>query len=607
MGTSCCVACGRLSVDDCCSPNLGCVVFHGERGSLMCGIGGYSGDFDRSLLSVMNRSMAHRGPDDEGIWCSSEQRIGLSHRRLAIIDLSPLGHQPMWDVTGRAAIVFNGEIYNYIELRKDLEQRGYAFASQTDTEVLLNLYLAEGEDMLSRLNGMFAFALWDSKKQQLFVARDGLGVKPLYYAFTGRGFVFASEMKALLKEPSVPRHVDAQAVLIYITYLWCPAPRTMLSAVRKQAPGHAMLVKQGGLLRSWQFFDLPYTDAKFAGSAEEGAELLRNKLAESVRRQMIADVPVGAFLSGGLDSSAIAYFAKEHAKNGKLDCFTIAFADDAWRREGMEEDLPYAQRVAKELDLDLHIVEVGPEMAREFERMVFQLDEPQADPAALNVQFISRLARERGNKVLLSGAGGDDILSGYRRHKAHMLERLWLWLPQMTLGLAKTITGKIGMTYPDARRLARLFSNVALVDLQRIAQYFDWIDPLRRNSLISFKLRAELRDGVGENPLMNTLLGLAKGMPQLDKMLYLEAKHFLADLNLGYKDKMIMAESVEVRVPLLVRDILSDEVIRRRGLFDAAGVRRFLRDDAEGRFDGAYTILAMMCVEIWCREFAIEA
>ena len=634
----------------------------------MCGIGGYSGDFDRSLLSVMNRSMAHRGPDDEGIWCSSEQRIGLSHRRLAIIDLSPLGHQPMWDVTGRAAIVFNGEIYNYKELRKDLEQRGYAFASQTDTEVLLNLYLAEGEDMLSRLNGMFAFALWDAKKHQLFVARDGFGVKPLYYAFTGRGFVFASEMKALLKEPSIPRHVDAQAVLNYVTYLWCPAPRTMLSAVRKLAPGHAMLVKQGGLLRSWQFFDLPYTDAKFAGSPEEGGELLRNKLAESVRRQMIADVPVGAFLSGGLDSSAIAYFAKEHAKNGKLDCFTIAFADDAWRREGMEEDLPYAQRVAKELDLDLHIVEVGPEMAREFERMVFQLDEPQADPASLNVQFISRLARERGIKVLLSGAGGDDILSGYRRHKALVLERLWLWLPQMTLNLAKTISGKIGMVHPDARRLARLFSNVAQDDVQRIAQYFDWVDPLRRNSLISYKLREELRDGLGENPLMNTLLGLAKGMPQLDKMLYLEAKHFLADHNLGYTDKMSMAESVEVRVPFLDRDMvsfatslppsykqrgregkwlfkkamepllprdiiyrsktgfgapvrhwlknelkllvsefLSDEVIRRRGLFDAAGVRRFLRDDAEGRVDGAYTILAMMCVEMWCREFAIEA
>ena len=633
----------------------------------MCGIGGYVGNFDRSLLSTMNRVMAHRGPDDEGIWCSSEQRVGLGHRRLAIIDLSPLGHQPMWDITRRVAIVFNGEIYNYKELRIDLEQRGYAFASQTDTEVLLNLYLAEGEDMLVRLNGMFAFALWDSEKQQLFIARDGFGVKPLYYAFTDRGFVFASEMKALLKEPSIPRRVDAQSVLNYITYLWCPAPRTMLSAVKKMRPGQAMIVKQGYLQRSWQFYDLPYADRKFSGSSGEGAEVLRDKLAESVRRQMVSDVPVGAFLSGGLDSSAIAYFAREHAKGGKLDCFTIAFADDAWRHEGMDEDLPYARQVANKLDLDLHVIEVGPEMAREFERMVFQLDEPQADPAALNVKFISRLARESGIKVLLSGTGGDDILSGYRRHKALVLERLWLWLPQIGLNLARNITGKISVVHPDVRRLARLFSNITQDDVQRVAHYFDWVDPLRRNSLISSRLRVELRDGMGENPLIDTLQGLANGMPLLDKMLYLEAKHFLADHNLGYTDKMSMAESVEVRVPFLDRDMvsfatslppnykqrgregkwlfkkamepilprdiiyrsktgfgaplrhwlrnelkplvgefLSDDVIRRRGLFDAAGVRRFLREDAEGRVDGAYTILAMMCVEMWCREFAVE-
>lgn len=633
----------------------------------MCGIAGYSGDFDRSLLTAMNGSMAHRGPDDEGVWCSSEQRVGLAHRRLAIIDLSPLGHQPMWDVSGRAAIVFNGEIYNYRELRADLELRGYSFAGKSDTEVLLNLYLAEGEEMLARLNGIFAFAIWDAEKRQLFAARDGLGVKPFYYAFTERGFVFASEMKALLKETSIPRRIDAQAVFNYITYLWCPAPRTMLYAVKKLLPGHALLVEQGCLKRFWRFYDLPYTQEKFTGSPEEAAELLRNKLAESVRRQMVADVPVGAFLSGGLDSSSIVYFGREHAGGERLDCFTIAFSDEAWQREGMTADLPYAKRVAKELDVNLDVIEVGPEMAQEFGQMVFQLDEPQADPAALNVQFISRLARMNDIKVLLSGAGGDDIFSGYRRHEALALEKLWLWLPQIGLNLAKSILSNIGVMHPGVRRFARLLRNSARDDLQRIAQYFSWVDPLRRNSLISSKMRMELCDGVGEDPLMATLRTLDKAMAPIDKMLYLEAKYFLADHNLNYTDKMSMAESVEVRVPFLDKDLvafatslppgykqrgregkwlfkkamepllprdiiyrpktgfgapvrhwlkdelkplveefLSDEVIRQRGLFDASGVRRFLRDDAEGRVDGAYTILAMMCVEMWCREFGVE-
>src|SRR3569832_2475394 len=179
----------------------------------MCGIGGYVGNFDRSLLSTMNRVMAHRGPDDEGIWCSSEQRVGLGHRRLAIIDLSPLGHQPMWDITRRVAIVFNGEIYNNKELRIDLEQRGYAFASQTDTEVLLNLYLAEGKNKQNRHNRKKTNTKKERKKQQLFIARDGFGGKPLYYAFTDRGFVFACDMMALLYEPSIPRSIDAQSVL----------------------------------------------------------------------------------------------------------------------------------------------------------------------------------------------------------------------------------------------------------------------------------------------------------------------------------------------------------------------------------------------------------
>lgn len=630
----------------------------------MCGIGGFSGKFNPELLVAMNTAMVHRGPDDGGVLSLPDQQIGLCHRRLSIIDLSPLGHQPMWDVSHRVAIVFNGEIYNFRELRAALEQRGFSFASHSDTEVLLNLYLAEGEGMLAQLNGMFAFAIWDQEKRRLFVARDGFGVKPFYYAETASGFVFASELKALLQERSIPRAIDAQAVLSYITYLWCPAPRTMLVSVKKLPPGFAMVVEEGRITRQWQFYDLPYGEDKIMLSPEHAASELRARLAEAVRRQMVADVPVGAFLSGGLDSSAIACFAREHAREGRLDCFTIAFKDDAWRREGMTEDLPYARRVAKHLGVNLHTIEIGSEMAEEFGRMVFQLDEPQADPAALNVLFISRLARENGIKVLLSGAGGDDILSGYRRHQALWFEKYWTWLPQMGLSAAKRLTRSFIVSRAGTRRLSKLLAYADTDELERLSSYFNWVDPLSRNSLLSSWMRTELVDGLGKNPLLETLRGLSPEIPSLDKMLYLEGKYFLADHNLNYTDKMAMAAGVEVRVPFLdndlvafatslppqykqhrwqgkwllkkamepflphdvvyrpktgfgvparhwlknelrpmVSELLSDEVIRRRGLFDAAGVRNFLHNDRLGRIDGSYTILSLMCVELWCQAF----
>jgi asparagine synthase (glutamine-hydrolysing) len=630
----------------------------------MCGIGGFSGEFDRELLGRMSARMAHRGPDDAGAWSAQEDEIGLCHRRLSIIDLSPAGHQPMPDAQERARIVFNGEIYNYRELRAELEESGYAFASHTDTEVVLNLYLAYGEAMLARLEGMFAFAIWDVGRRELFLARDGFGVKPLYYAFTPRGFLFASELKGLLEEASVPRDIDPQAVANYLTYLWCPAPRTMLRAVSKLLPGEAMVVRQGRLLRRWRFYDLPYGQGRFQGSRGEAAEELRRLLAASVKRQMVADVPVGAFLSGGLDSSAICFFAREHARGGELDCFTIAFKDDAWRREGMADDLPYARRVAQALGVRLHTVEVGPEMAAEFERMVYHLDEPQADPAALNVLFIARLARARGVPVLLSGVGGDDLFSGYRRHAALWLERYWTWMPRPALRTVAGAARGLSRANPAARRLSKLLANADRDVSGRIEGYFTWIDPSARTALLSPELREALREGEGGNPLMESLSTLPSGLAPLDQMLYLEGHHFLADHNLNYADKMSMAASVEMRVPFLdkelvafatslppaykqhrlegkwlfkkamgpllprevihrpksgfgapvrhwlkhelrplVKEYLAEEVVMRRGLFDPAGIQQFLGDDEACRVDGAYPILAMILIEMWCRAF----
>src|SRR5450759_275330 len=247
----------------------------------------------------MSDAVAHRGPDDSGIHFDEGLGLGLAHRDRSIIDLSELGHQPMWDVSGTAAIVFNGEIYNYRELRRELVDAGHAFRSSSDTEVLLNLYLRDGEAMLGRLNGIFAFALWDSRTRRLFLARDGVGVKPLYYAETREGFLFASELKALLQAPGVDRRLDPAALCRYLTFLWCPAPDTALAAVKKLEPGHAMVVHEGRVARRWRYYDLPNGREEVLGVSEgEAAHSVRASVREAVSRQMVADVPVGAFLSG---------------------------------------------------------------------------------------------------------------------------------------------------------------------------------------------------------------------------------------------------------------------------------------------------------------------
>jgi asparagine synthase (glutamine-hydrolysing) len=389
----------------------------------MCGILGYSGSFDPSALSAGLRAIAHRGPDDSGEFVDGAARVGLGHARLSILDLSPLGHQPMVSADGAVVLVFNGEIYNFRELRMELEARGFVFRGHSDTEVLLNLYLTDGETMLSRLNGIFAFALWDGRSQSLLIARDALGVKPLYYAALGERFAFASEIKGLL--PLVPdaRELDAAALHRYLSFLWCPGEGTPLRAVHKLLPGEAMVVRSGRIERRWTWYQLPVFRGVIADLDEKSALAgTESHLRQAVQRQMVADVPVGAFLSGGLDSSAIVAFARE--VNPDIRCFTIEAVGG--QEEGATDDLPYARRVAQHLGVSLEVVRIDSrQMASDLERMVVQLDEPLADPAPLNVLYISQLAREQGIKVLLSGAAGDDLFTGYRRHRAVQLERIY--------------------------------------------------------------------------------------------------------------------------------------------------------------------------------------
>ncbi len=630
----------------------------------MCGIGGFSGNFEPDLLSGMSRVMAYRGPDDQGVWFDQSVGIGLCHRRLAIIDLSPLGRQPMWDSTGTVAIVFNGEIYNFRELKGELASQGFSFVSQSDTEVLINLYLRDGERMLERLNGMFAFAIWDTRNRSLFLARDALGVKPLYYTQTASGFLFASALQCLLLDEGVSRALDATAIFDYLTLLYSPSPRTMLGNVAKLKAGHALIVRNGCIQRNWKWAALPIDVLPFAGDEIAAATVLREKLELATARQMIADVPVGAFLSGGLDSSSLVAFARKYSGTSKLQCFTIGFEGQEWEREGMTQDLPYAKAVASHLGVQLHIVKAGPEIVRQLYEMIYHLEEPQADPAGLHVRSICKLARQQGIKVLLSGTGGDDLFSGYRRHDALMAERLWTWLPlpvRQSLALAGR---ELTLSSPFRRRVSKVFSLADRNENERIASYFHWIDPLSRNYLLSSPLREQLMGQINRIPLLEALESLPPSMTSLNKMLFLEQTFFLTDHNLNYTDKMSMAESVEVRVPYLDPDLLafawslpshmkhrngegkwifkkamesilprkviyrpktgfgvplrrwlhnelaefvaehlSDESIRARGLFDAAGVRRLIAMDRAERVDGAYTIFSLLCIEVWCRLF----
>ncbi|MBN1256668.1 MAG: asparagine synthase (glutamine-hydrolyzing) [Planctomycetes bacterium] len=630
----------------------------------MCGIAGFAGQFEPELLGRMSMAMAHRGPDDEGKWHDPEAAIGLCHRRLSIIDLSPCGHQPMWDATRRAVIAYNGELYNYRELREELIKSGYKFQSKSDTEVFLNLYLRDGVAMLTKLNGIFAFAIWDTKDKSLFLARDGVGVKPLYISQTPKGFIFASEIKSLLQSNDVNRNLSPEAIHYHLSYLWSPAPTTILKDVEKLEPGYALIVKHCKVTKKWCFYDLPYDQEIIPITVKEAEEELRERLNQAVKRQMVADVPVGAFLSGGLDSSAVVAMARKYTDAEKLQCFTIGFKDNAGKWEGFAEDLPYAERVAKHLGVDLHTIKVGPEMSNKLPEMLYHLDEPQADPAPINALFISQLAREHNIKVLLSGAGGDDIFTGYRRHHALLLERYWRWLPKKVRAMMSRIAGKIPQGGYISRRFAKAFQYADLDADDRLASYFRWLTPSIQQQLYSKEMARQLASRDIQDPLVKSLSRLPESTSALNRMLYLEGKHFLPDHNLNYTDKMSMACGVEVRVPLLdpelvswtsrlplrfkqrgscgkwifkramepllpreviyrpktgfgaplrrwlrdelreiVIDTLSERALNNRGIFNPAAVNKLLHNDRTGRIDAAYPIFQMVCIELWCRIF----
>ncbi len=651
----------------------------------MCGIAGFSGQFNLDLLKNMGARLLHRGPDDAGEIILSQQNnlVGLAHQRLSIIDLSAEGRQPMTincDCCGNTLgmptenkrwLTYNGEIYNHQTLRRELEAKGHHFFSQTDSEVILHLYAEHGVNLLQQLNGIFAFALYDGQTGQLFLARDGVGIKPLYYSQQPAGFLFASEIKALLAYSELPRQLDRVALHYYLAYLWCPGEQTALHTVKKVQPGEALIVRNGQIEKRWFFYDLPYQGVSLQASPAEISFELEKKLMQAVERQLIADVPVGAFLSGGLDSSAIVAMMRKLNPHARIQCYTIDGGDEKYI-EGNPNDLPYAKQVAAHLQVDLHVVEIQADLMQHMTNMLYHLDEPQADPAPINVLLIAEAARRDGIKVLLSGAGGDDIFSGYRRHHALLSERFFAWLPlaiknKLSLFSCHLLEGnstKYNMQFAFLRRMAKLFAYCHLPTDQRLASYFLWGTENLRTSLYSQEMANHLSQANTLAPLLQSLHRIPQESAPLNRLLYLEGKHFLADHNLNYTDKMSMAAGVEVRTPLLdsdlidfatripvhlkqkgkigkyifkktmesylpnnviyrpksgfsmplrrwlhrelqpmVNEVLSASAINARGIFDANAITRLIKLDQAGRVDAAYTIYSVLCIELWCRAF----
>jgi asparagine synthase (glutamine-hydrolysing) len=644
----------------------------------MCGIAGFSFShpFDGSAkwLQGACQRLSHRGPDGSGYFEDYSSGVGLVHTRLSIQDLTVSGNQPMHSPDRTVALVFNGEIYNFRELRAELIELGYIFLSDCDTEVLLALYLTYRNrhnvvlpasalrSLLSRLNGIFAFALWDSKFSSLLLVRDPFGVKPLYIKTASYGLYFASEAKLLYSSDSA---LDFCALDRYLTFLWCPGDRTPDSKVKKLGPGEALWISRGSIVQHSKWFQLPAFRRTLASESSsppsdfflQTADLLRL----AVHRQMISDVPVGAFLSGGLDSSSVVAFARELKPD--LRCFTIDVTGTD--NDGFSDDLPYARRAATHLGVQLHVLQVdAARMAGGIEDMVWQLDEPLSDPAPLNVLLISRLAREHGIKVLLSGAGGDDLFTGYRRHYALRLERLWGWLPRSLRARLRYLNNLLPSDQSFGRRLSKYFSGAHLDGDARLVHYFRWIERADLHALYTPAFRDALCESHCEDPMIDFLADLPNDTTPLERMLALEQRFFLTDHNLTYTDKMSMAAGLEVRVPFLdldlvefaarvpchykqrgrqgkwllkkamepylphdviyrsksgfglplrrwlrvelrdwLSDILSYESLHRRGLFDPLAVRSLITANSEGALDASYTLLSLACTEIWCRHF----
>ncbi len=516
----------------------------------MCGIAGcYQQPDGPKLVDIMTDRIAHRGPDSTGIWRHDDDRVSvqLGFRRLSIIDLSTAADQPLRK--DGLTIVYNGELYNYRALRAELTARGVRFTTQSDTEVVLEAWRCWGPRALSRFRGMFAFGLLDERTGELVLARDPFGIKPLYYLPRGGGVVFASELKALVAAIGAELRVEPGALVASMLYYWLPEQRCAIDDVRKLPGGAWALVRPDGSLTVQQYWRV--ADVAAAAAAGPPADL-GQVIEESVTAHLVADVPISSFLSGGLDSSIVTVLA--HQAQTGIDAYTITFRPEDQRLEAMPDDAIYARKVAARYGIDLHEIEISPDVVDLLPRIVDILDEPIGDPAAINTLLMCEAARERGVKVILSGMGADELFGGYRKHLACVLASKYRRVPAgIRHGLVQTAVDRLpvsaggrGLRY--ARWAKRFLTFAELPEEPRFRRSYTLYDPAELMSLVSPDLARYVDDVVQEHSDLYHDNSLTD---EVNRMCLADARMFLPGLNLAYTDRASMAASVEVRVPFV--------------------------------------------------------
>ncbi len=584
----------------------------------MCGICGIAGNhIDPKLLARMTAVIKHRGPDDAGMYISPDGHVGLGNRRLAIQDLSSAGHMPMSNDTQTLWITYNGEVYNFPEIRAQLIACGHTFRSGTDTEVILRLYEQHGPKSFAQLNGMFAIAIWDTNKQELTLVRDRMGVKPVYYTNHNGVLYFGSEIKSLLQDPTLSRTVAPEALHYFLSHLWVPGPLTMFQGIYKLPPGH-YLQWCNGCIQTHPYWQMHWHE-EHGRSTTDWAQELRQTLTHAVQRHLIADVPIGLFLSGGLDSSILLGLMSELTQ-APVDAYTITFRDqDARLEQGAGEDEKYARLVADHFGANFHSIEVDPDIIATLPKVLWHLDEPVADPAAINTMLISEAARPQAT-VLLSGQGADEVFAGYR---VHMVDQFAQWFGKTPRFLRNHIISPgLNLLPPIAAHAPGVHLGWLLAFHRYFRKVLDVVEvpPVDRYilnrmyysqetllSLYSPSWRAQMSLFDGGHRHRDYFAEVPE-QPFVNQMLHVDLKTFLPELNLTYGDKLSMAASIEMRVPFLdyelvelmarvpahlklrgltgkyilreaMKDLLPESIIKRRKIGFGAPIRKWLADD----------------------------
>jgi asparagine synthase (glutamine-hydrolysing) len=546
----------------------------------MCGIGGIvwlqGGKAAEEHLRAMSRALQHRGPDAEGFYvdAAAAPAVGLVHRRLSIIDLSHVADQPLANEDGTIHVMLNGEIYNFQELRRDLERR-HPFRSQGDTEVIAHAYEERGDDVVPALDGMFAFALWDGRRRRLLLARDAFGKKPIYYWQDGRRFVFGSEIKALLAA-GIPAEMDAGRLGEYLGFGYVPTPATLFKGVRKLPPASFLVVDAAGAHEPRPYWDLRFPEGGRAAPVplEEAAERVRELLAAAVRKRLLADVPLGVLLSGGVDSSAVAALMAREG-GGRVKTFTVGFEGDAFY-----DERAHAERVARHIGSDHQASVVRPEAAGLVETLLHHHDEPFGDSSALPTYLVAREAR-RHVTVALNGDGGDETFAGYDRFQAVLLaDRLPAAVRGALRGLARRLP-EVGHEQGQLRRFRRFALKAALPFDERIFAWSGFFDVPAVQSLAGNGLGLFDREQILSS--YRGALARCPGASLLSRLLYLNVRTYLLDDLLPKMDRMTMAHGLEARSPLLDRALMEyvaglPDALKRQGGRGKVVLKRAVED-----------------------------